>query len=120
MLTVITYRYRYLPLIVLILLAAGAWSCGLGEYISFTEIRQKQWIIEAYIQQHFISALLIYMTVYILMVAVSLPGAAAMTLVGGFFFDQIIGTVAAVCSATIGAMCIFLGVKLVATEWISK
>src|SRR5262245_66206788 len=49
-----------------------------------------------------------YIGVYIVAVALSLPGAAFLTIAGGFLFGVILGASAAVVGATIGAAIIFL------------
>jgi uncharacterized membrane protein YdjX (TVP38/TMEM64 family) len=53
-------------------------------------------------------AIFVYVGVYITVVAVSLPGAALLTITGGFLFGIAVGASAAVISATVGATLIFL------------
>lgn len=53
-------------------------------------------------------AIFVYVGIYITVVAVSLPGAALLTLTGGFLFGIAVGASAAVISATVGATLIFL------------
>jgi uncharacterized membrane protein YdjX (TVP38/TMEM64 family) len=54
-----------------------------------------------------LAALALYMLVYIVVVALSVPGAVWMTLTGGVLFGAFLGTAATVVSATIGAAIIF-------------
>ena len=53
-------------------------------------------------------AVFVYIGIYITVVAVSLPGAAFLTVTGGFLFGIAVGASAAVISATVGATLIFL------------
>ena len=53
-------------------------------------------------------AVLAYIGIYIVAVALSLPGAAFLTVAGGFLFGLVVGASAAVIGATIGATLIFL------------
>lgn len=51
---------------------------------------------------------LIYIVIYIAVVALSIPGASVLTILGGFFFGPVLGTVFVNVGATLGAMAIFL------------
>ena len=67
--------------------------------------------LKASILSHKLSALLIYMGIYIAVVALSLPGGAVLTLTGGLLFGWLIGGGATIVAATIGATIIFLIAK---------
>src|SRR6185436_17003766 len=56
-------------------------------------------------------AVLSYMGLYIVIVALSVPGAVFLTVTGGFLFGLALGAAAAVISATIGATVIFLAAR---------
>lgn len=120
MLTVKSISYRKIVLLILLLLILVAWFFGVGDTLSLQEIRQYQFTIENYVQQNYLAALLIYIVAYILVVAISLPGAATMTLIGGFLFGQYIGTIATVISATIGAMLIFICIRYFSSGMLHK
>lgn len=68
------------------------------------------------------------MVIYIVAVALSIPGATILTLTGGFLFGIVLGTIYVVVSATIGACFIFLAVKTAfgkfleekASGWVSR
>lgn len=53
----------------------------------------------------------IYMAIYAIAVAVSLPGATVLTLAGGFLFGTLLGSVYAVTGATLGACAVFLAAR---------
>ena len=53
-------------------------------------------------------AVIAYIALYIVVVALSLPGAAFLTVAGGFLFGLALGASAAVVGATVGATVIFL------------
>jgi uncharacterized membrane protein YdjX (TVP38/TMEM64 family) len=61
-----------------------------------------------FVASHRMLAIFVYVGIYITVVAVSLPGAALLTLTGGFLFGIAVGASAAVISATVGATLIFL------------
>ena len=101
---------RFVPLVVL---ATGAilGFVFLREYLSFDTLKENREALLAWRDDNYILAALTYMLAYVLIVAFSIPGAAFMTLTGGFLFGLIPGTLFTVFGATIGASCIFLAAK---------
>ena len=102
---------RLLPLIVLIVVAGLVVTQGWHKYLSLEEIARNHEALTAYIGSNLILSLLAYMALYIAVVALSLPGGAALTLAGGLLFGWYIGGPATVIAATIGATILFLIAK---------
>ena len=102
---------RWLPLIVLALVMALVFAMGWHKYLSFKTIGVNYDTLKAYIAAHQLSAILLYMLIYIVVVALSLPGGLIMTLSGGLLFGWQIGAPATVIAATIGATLLFLVAK---------
>jgi uncharacterized membrane protein YdjX (TVP38/TMEM64 family) len=99
---------RYLPLILLAAAMAGAYAAGLHRYLSFDAIiEHRDWLKQA-VKANKALALLAYLGVYAACVALSLPGAVLLTLLGGFLFGGVLGGIAAVLAATAGAIVVFL------------
>ena len=65
----------------------------------------------AFRDQHYLLSGLVFVGVYIVMVAFSLPGATLATLTGGFLFGLFPGALFNVTAATIGACLLFLAAK---------
>lgn len=107
----------------LILILAGLFGFfyfHLYEYLTFTSLKQhRSWLLQL-TEQHYLAAVLLYMAIYIVAVAVSVPGATILTLAGGFLFGVIFGTVYVVISATIGATLLFLAVRSALGEWLAN
>lgn len=101
---------KALPLIA-ILIAAIIGFIFLRDVLSFDALRENREALLAFRDANYLAAVLIYMAVYILVVAFSLPGAAIMTLAGGFMFGLFPGALYVVSSATLGAIAIFLAAK---------
>lgn len=101
---------RFLPLVVL---GAGAviGFVFLREYLSFDTLKENREALLAWRDDNYVLAALAYVLGYVLIVAFSIPGAAFMTLTGGFLFGLIPGTLLTVFGATVGASCIFLAAK---------
>lgn len=99
---------RILPLAVIVILAgAGYFVLGDGG-ISLESLVRHRATIDTFVAEHRLLAVLAYVGIYIVAVALSLPGAAFLTVAGGFLFGLLVGASAAVIGATIGATVIFL------------
>lgn len=96
-----------------LLLAAGALATiayyAFGrDALSLEALLRHRDAIDAFVARHQVLAVLAYVGIYIVVVALSVPGAAFLTVCGGFMFGVLIGASAAVLGATIGAALIFL------------
>ena len=86
-------------------------SMDFDSYLSFETLRHnKERMTDWYDDHHFITVVLFIVT-YILVVALSLPGAIWMTLAGGFIFGPLQASIYVVVSATLGASILFVLAK---------
>lgn len=99
---------RYLPVLILLAVAAVLLGFGAHRYLSFDIIRQNRLELLGFVAEHWLMALVAFVAVYALLVVVSLPGAAIMTTSGGFLFGLVAGALAASFGATLGACIVFL------------
>ncbi len=92
-------------LIAVLLLAgmAGFFVFNLGRYFSLAFIKDNQLSLAAIFAEKPALAMLVYFALYVAVTALSLPGAAIMTLVGGAIFGLVWGTVLVSFASTIGA-----------------
>jgi len=98
---------RHLPLAVIAVVAvAGAFL--LRDTFSFETLRDHREALIAFRDAHYLMAVLGFMSLYIVMVTFSLPGALIATLTGGFLFGTWPGVLYNVLAATTGATLIFL------------
>ncbi len=102
---------RWGPLAALAILMVLAFSMGWHEYLSFKTIGLNYEALKGFIAENFAVAILAYMLLYILVVALSLPGGLVMTLSGGLLFGWLACAIATVLGATIGATIVFLIAK---------
>ncbi len=102
---------RHAPLLLIVAIAAiGAFT--LQDYLSFETLRENREALLAYRDAHFTVMLGVFVGMYILIVAFSLPGAAVASVTGGFLFGIAWGTAANVCAASIGATLIFQAARM--------
>lgn len=102
---------HWVPLAVLAGIVLAAYFSGLNKYLSLEMIADNREFLLAYVANHLILALLMYALVYILIVALSLPGASIISIVGGFVFGWALSAPVSVVAATLGAIIVFQIVK---------
>lgn len=107
---------RWIVLLALAVLMAGAWFSGLVESLGLDAIQDRRAEIQEFVQAHPILSAVGFTLFYAGSVALSLPIAAVLTLLGGFLFGRWIGTVLVVSAATMGACAIFLIARSTAGE----
>ncbi|WP_420013245.1 TVP38/TMEM64 family protein [Tateyamaria sp.] len=101
---------RNLPLIGIALVALiGAFT--LRDYLSFQTLADNRESLLAYRDANYGSTVIIFVLAYALVVAFSLPGAAVMTLTGGFLFATFPGALFNMTAATLGAIGIFMAAR---------
>lgn len=102
---------RHLPL-VLILMAAILGALTLGDRLTFDTLRDNRAALLAWREAHFAGLAAAFVLTYVVIVALSLPGAAVASVTGGFLFGLLPGVGLNVLGATIGAVIIFLAARL--------
>jgi len=102
------FARRLVPLLVIVVAAAAVYlTVGRG-MISLESLIQHRAAIDVFVAGHRLLAVLAYIALYTVAVALSLPGATFLTVSGGFLFGLALGAGAAVIGATAGATVIFL------------
>lgn len=109
-------RVLFLALIAAIVLAA--WHFGLGNILTLETLKAKQdGFRQAYAAQPFVT-LAIFFAVYVGVTALSLPGAAVLTLAAGALFGFVTGVLVVSFASSIGATCAFLAARYVLRDWV--
>jgi len=99
---------RLWPLIALIAVMALVFAMGWHRYLSLESLAENRETLRGFIDAHMLLSLLAFVALYAAAVALSLPGGAVLTLAGGFLFGWLLGGVASIFGATIGAAIVFL------------
>lgn len=99
---------RFGPALLVLVLIGAFFVFDLDHYVSLGELRAKREALDALVLAHPLLALAAYITVYVVLVGVSLPVALVLTLTGGFLFGPVVGGLAAAAGCTLGATVIFL------------
>lgn len=111
---------KIIIILVVIGLIAAFKIFNLGDYLSLSYIKESQWKFQAIYAENRVEVIAIYMGIYIVMAALSLPGAAVMTLAGGALFGLVTGTVAVSFSSTIGATFACFISRFILRDWIQN
>ncbi len=104
---------RWLPLVGLLALIAVAYVLGLQRYLTLQSIADHQAMLQDYVTHHLVFGLLAYSAIYVVAVALSLPGAGILSILGGFVFGWAVSAPITIVAATVGAVIVF---KIVQTS----
>jgi dihydrolipoamide dehydrogenase len=111
---------KILTVLVIVVLVAVFFVFDLGQYLSFDTLKSRQTALLSYHADHRLMTIVVYMAVYILVAALSLPGAAVMTLAGGAIFGLWVGLVLVSFASSIGATCAFLAARFLLKDYVQS
>jgi uncharacterized membrane protein YdjX (TVP38/TMEM64 family) len=111
---------RFLPLAVILVLAAVVFVMGWHRALSLEMLLSHRSAIAAFVDRHGLLAVAAFIGLYIAVVAMSLPGGTILTISGGIVFGTLIGGTAAVIGATIGATILFLIARTAFGEFLTR
>src|SRR5262245_34217127 len=98
---------RLVPVGAVLLAMALAYATGWHHRISLENLVRHRAVIDDFVDRHTIAAFAAFIAIYIVVVALSIPGAVLLTISGGILFGWLAGGVASLVGATIGATIIF-------------
>jgi len=93
---------------VLLILIALFFYFHLGQYLTLSSLKENRDYLVAFYERNRVVTVSIFVAAYILQTALSLPGAAVLSLAAGAVFGAIMGTLYVNLGATVGATAAFL------------
>jgi len=111
-------RIRLLVFAIVVAGVATFVALDLNQYLSFDSFLAQRAAIDAYAAAHPVQTPALFAAAYIAVTALSLPGAAIMTLVAGALFGLVTGTVIVSFASTIGATLAFLVSRFLLRDWV--
>jgi len=106
---------------VAIAVAIGAFFFfDLGRLLSLTALKENRDQLLAFTETHYAIAVGLFVLTYIVVTSLSLPGAAILTLAGGFLFGSVCATVFVNIGATTGATLAFLAARYLLRDWVEQ
>ncbi len=106
--------------IVLLLAIASFFIFDVQQYLTLDYIKSQQSAFEAYYQIYPVLTIFIFMLIYIMVTALSLPGAAIMTLLAGALFGLVTGTILVSFASTIGATLAMIVARFLLKDWVQE
>jgi uncharacterized membrane protein YdjX (TVP38/TMEM64 family) len=111
---------RLIPLAVIIVISVTVITMGWHKQLSLAGLVDRRADIDAFVAEHWIAALTAAAGIYAVAVALSLPGAAFLTMGCGMIFGALVGGLTAMVGATAGATVIFLIAKSAFGSWLVR
>ena len=109
---------KTLLLLVILLCVIAFFTSGLHQHFSLDEVKSGlvQW--QAWREAHPLAAPMAFFVVYVLVAALSLPGAAIMTLAAGALFGLWQGMLVVSFASSVGATLAFLAARYLLRDWV--
>ena len=109
---------RGILLAIIICLIGAFFVFDLGQYLTLESLKSNQQQLADFIQQNWLQAFIGYFLLYVVVTALSLPGAAILTLGSGALFGLGWGLLLASFASTIGATFAFLVSRFLLRDWV--
>lgn len=112
-------RQGRMILLIVIALAIGAFFVfDLGAYLTLANLKARQSELAAFVEANPLAAVAAFFLLYVAVTALSLPGAAILTLAAGAIFGLWEGTLIVSFASTIGASLAFLSSRYLLRDWV--
>ncbi|GBC63671.1 pyridine nucleotide-disulfide oxidoreductase [Desulfonema ishimotonii] len=111
---------RIIVILVVAALAVIFFAFDLGQYLTLEQLKARQQDLTTGYQAHKGAAIAIYMAIYIVTTALSLPGATILTLAGAVIFGLWVGLVVVSFASTIGATLAFLVSRFLLRDYVQQ
>lgn len=109
---------RWLLAALIVAAFAAVFALDLGRYLSWESLKAHRAELRGYVAEHRVRAMLVYSAVYVVATALSLPGAAVLTLAGGALFGRWLGTLIVSFASTAGATAAFLATRYLLRDFV--
>ncbi|PSJ40368.1 FAD-dependent oxidoreductase [Allosphingosinicella deserti] len=110
---------KILLLLLVVVLIAALFLSPLREWLTLARLKESRETIQAAIAAQPLAAAAAFLLLYIVVTALSLPGAAILTLAAGALFGLWEGLLLASFASTIGASLAFLGARYLLRDWVA-
>ena len=111
---------RRVVLLAIVAAISAFFIFGGSDYLTLETLKDARDSLSAFVADQPVAAALTFIAAYIVIVALSLPGAAIMTLAAGALFGLVEGVALASIASTIGATLAMLAARFVARDWVRK
>lgn len=117
-------RKYIIRLAILVVIVAGIFSLirftPVGDYLNLQMLQENKETLKGFVERNYLASVLVFIAAYIVIVALSVPGAMWVSIAGGFFFGVIFATIYINIGATIGATLVFLAARFFLGEMVQN
>lgn len=114
------FKNRWFIIGLVLIAVGGAWYTGLFQAFTLENMQAQQQNLNGLYQENALAVILTYFAVYVLVTALSVPGAAVLTLLGGAIFGLWVGTLVISFASTLGASLAFLLSRYLFRDWVEQ
>ena len=111
---------KILLLFFLIALVFAFKTFDLEQYLTLSYLKENQQVFQDYYREHRLFTAAIYIGIYVVVTALSLPGAVILTLAGGALFGFLTGVLLVSFASTVGATLAFLAARFLLRDWVRR
>jgi len=90
------------------------------QYLTLESLKLNRDQLLAYTRAYYLTAVFLFVCIYCVQTAFSLPGATILTLCGGLLFGSVLGAVYVNVAATLGATLAFLAARYLLRDWVEQ
>ena len=113
-------KSKLIVLLVIALLVAAFFIFDLGRFLTLDYLKSQQRAFDLFYAEHGLLTIGIYFFLYVAVTALSLPGAAIMTLAGGALFGFWTALIVVSFASSIGATLAFLVSRFLLRDWVQN
>jgi dihydrolipoamide dehydrogenase len=110
--------FKAILVILVAILVIVFFVLDLHQYLTLGYLKTQQQVFSSFYAEHRLTTIAIYFILYVLVTALSLPGAAVMTLAGGALLGFWPALITVSFASTIGATLAFLVSRFVLRDWV--
>lgn len=113
-------KSKVVLVLVIVAMVIAYFAFDLGRFLNPEFLKQQQENISTYYHNNPSRTILLYFFIYVVMAALSLPGAIWVTLIGGAIFGVAVGTIIVSFASSIGATLAFLVARFLLRDWVQN
>ena len=111
---------RFLPVLIIVILMILAISFGGFDFFSFENLKHYRETLLNLLDENKIIFPTLFILIYIVSTALSIPGAVFLTIIAGFLFGKYLATIYVAIGATIGASILFIAATTAIKDFFIK
>lgn len=113
-------KARLVLALIIVVVIGAVFALGIDDYLTLEQFRTRQSELQSFVVGNFATAVAIFFVTYVTVTALSIPGAAVMTLIAGALFGLVAGTIIVSFASTLGATLAFLFARFLLRDYVER